>query len=125
MAAAGLVVTVLGLSACTGEGSKKPSLFGIPLPTFSSSESELSEREQRQLDLFDRTVRNPSPDIDPHTRKQAAEELIAMDLPAANDRLSQALQSGESAVRLSVIDALESWPEPVEGFLPDLWSRPA
>jgi hypothetical protein len=75
-------------------------------------------RQQRQLEVFDRTVRNPSADIDPEIRRQAAEELIAMDQPEATARLAEALGSGEPTVETAVIDAMEASPEPVEGLLP-------
>ncbi|MHC4825635.1 MAG: hypothetical protein ACYTEY_03655, partial [Planctomycetota bacterium] len=81
-------------------------------------EDERSLRQRRQLEVFDRTVRNPSPDIDPDIRRQAAEELIAMDMPEATERLADALGSGEPMVELAVIDAMESVPEPVDGLLP-------
>ncbi len=110
-------MSCLTLAAC-GDASKKPNLFGIPLPSFSSSEPDLSDRERRQLELFDRTLHNPSMDIDPQTRQQAAEELIAMDVTEATATLGRALESGEPAVVMAVIDAMEDWPEPVEGLLP-------
>jgi HEAT repeat protein len=101
----------------SSEGSK--GFLGIQFP--SSSQDKVDEqvlRQQRQLEVFDRTVRNPSADIDPEIRRQAAEELIAMDQPEATARLAEALGSGEPTVETAVIDAMEASPEPVEGLLP-------
>lgn len=110
-------MAALAMVGCAAS-SKKPNLFGIPLPSFSSSEPELSEREQRQLELFDRTIHNASRDIEPLTRQQAAEELIAMDIAEATAVLARALESGEPSVVMAVIDAMEDSPEPVAGLLP-------
>ncbi len=63
-------------------------------------------------------VQNPSTDIDPEIRVRAAEELIAMDIQPATDRLCEALRSGEPVVVSAVIDAIEASPEPVDGLLP-------
>ncbi len=71
----------------------------------------------RQLEVFESTVTNPSPDIDPTIRRHAAEELMAMDVPAATDVLAGALQSGAPAVELAVIEAMETAARPVKGLL--------
>ena len=118
MAATALTLTVASMSACT-DAHGKPNLFGIPLPSISkSSDDDLTERENRQLEVFTSIVRNPSADIDPEIRVTAAEELIAMDIQPATDRLCDALRSGEPVVVSAVIDAIEASPEPVEGLLP-------
>jgi len=117
IAAAALALTVASTSACT-DAHGKPNLFGIPLPSISkSSDDELTERENRQLDVFESMVRNPSADIDAEIRVAAAEELIAMDIQPATDRLCAALRSGEPVVVSAVIDAIEASPEPVDGVL--------
>ena len=106
------------MSACT-DAHGKPNLFGIPLPSISkSSGDDLTERENRQLEVFNSMVRNPSADIDPEIRVTAAQELIAMDIQPATDRLCDALRSGEPVVVAAVIDAIEASPEPVDGLLP-------
>jgi len=106
------------MSACT-DAHGKPNLFGIPLPSISkSSGDDLTERENRDLDVFNSTVRNPSPDIDPEIRVKAAEALIDMDIQPATDRLCDALRSGEPVVVSAVIDAIEASPEPIDGLLP-------
>ncbi len=106
------------MSSCT-DVHGKPNLFGIPLPSISSSsDGALTERENRQLEVFDSMVRNPSTDIDAGIRVTAAEELIAMDITAATDRLSAALRSGEPVVVSAVIDAMAASPEPVDDLLP-------
>lgn len=106
------------MSACT-DAQGKPNLFGIPLPTISSSSGGgPTERQKRQLDVFDSTVRNPSIDIDPEIRVTAAQELIAMDIPEAIDRLSMALRSDEPVVVTAVIQAMEVSAEPVPDLLP-------
>ncbi|MEE8460118.1 MAG: hypothetical protein V3S08_09590 [Phycisphaerales bacterium] len=117
IAAAALALTVASTSACT-DAHGKPNLFGIPLPSISkSSDDELTEREYRQLDVFESMVRNPSADIDAEIRVAAAEELIAMDIQPATDRLCAALRSGEPVVVSAVIDAIEASPEPIDGVL--------
>ena len=118
IAATALALTVASMSACT-DAYGKPNLFGIPLPSISkSSGDDLTERENRQLNVFDSMVRNPSTDIDPAIRVTAAEELIAMDIQPATDRLCDALRSGEPVVVSAVIDAIEASPEPIDGLLP-------
>lgn len=108
----------IAAAGCSG-GDGSTGFLGLPLPFPSQGSSgELSERERRQLEVFDSTVRNPSVDINSATRRQAAEELIAMDRPEATERLADALTSGEPVVVLAVIDAMEASPEPVEGLLP-------
>ncbi|MHC4220003.1 MAG: hypothetical protein ACYSU7_16285 [Planctomycetota bacterium] len=118
LTAATIALAVAYLAGCSGsEGSK--GFLGIQFPSSSQDKAdEKALRQQRQMEVFDRTVRNPSADIDPEIRRQAAEEMIAMDLPDATARLAEALGSGEPTVELAVIDAMESAPEPVEGLLP-------
>ncbi len=108
----------LGLAACT-DSRGRPNFLGIPLSSPSrTADQELTERQRRQMEVFGGTIRNPSSDIDPDIRRQAAEELIAMENPGATERLSDALRSGEPVVIQAVIDALESGSEPVPGLLP-------
>ncbi|MHC4775527.1 MAG: hypothetical protein ACYTBR_09715 [Planctomycetota bacterium] len=118
LAAATVALAAVSMAGCgSSEGSK--GFLGIQFP--SSSQDKVDEqalRQQRQMEVFDRTVRNPSTDIDPEIRRQAAEELIAMDQPEATARLAEALGSGEPTVELAVIDAMEASPQPVEGLLP-------
>ncbi|MCZ6544642.1 MAG: hypothetical protein O6913_02920 [Chloroflexi bacterium] len=75
-------------------------------------------RRQRQLEVFESTVRNPSADIDAQTRRHAAEELIAMDVPEATEKLIAALGCGEPVVIQAVLEAMELSPNPVAGLLP-------
>ncbi len=117
MAAAALTLTALSMSACT-DAQGKPSLFGIPLPTISSSDDDLTDREKRELEVFDSTMRNPSADIAPKIRVSAAEALITMNTPPATERVSTALTSGEPVVVTAVLDAMQSSPKPVKGLLP-------
>ncbi|MHC4901213.1 MAG: hypothetical protein ACYTGD_06075 [Planctomycetota bacterium] len=118
LAAASVALAVLSTVGCGGSDGSG-GFLGIQFPSSSQEkEDEQSLRQRRQLEVFDRTVRNPSPDIDPDIRRQAAEELIAMDMPEATERLADALGSGEPMVELAVIDAMESVPEPVDGLLP-------
>ncbi len=104
------------LVGCSGDSSSLTGFFG-----FAQREpaiDDLTVRQQRQLELFSSTVRNPSPDIDPATRLQAAEELIEMNSTEATARLADALRSDEPVVVLAVIDAMEMTPEPVASLLP-------
>ncbi|MHC4447197.1 MAG: hypothetical protein ACYSXF_05375, partial [Planctomycetota bacterium] len=93
LAAATIAWAAAIMAGCGGsEGSK--GFLGIQFPSSSQDKAdEQALRQQRQLAVFDRTVRNPSADIDPETRRHAAEELIAMDLPEATERLAEALSS--------------------------------
>ncbi len=102
-----LGTAALWLSACSGKG------VSLDAP----ADDDLSDRQRRQLQVFDSTVRNPSPDIDPEIRRQAAEELMAMDAPAATAILADAMRSGEAPVSLAVIEAMESSPRLVPGLL--------
>ncbi len=83
-----------------------------------AAQEQKALRRQRQLEVFDSTVRNPSTDIDAQTRRQAAEELIAMDEPDATERLIAALGCDEPVVIHAVIEAMELSPNPVPGLLP-------
>ena len=117
IAATALALTAASMSACT-DAHGKPNLFGIPLPSISkSSGDDLTERENRDLGVFNSVVRNPSADIDPEMRVSAAESMIAMDIQPATDRLCDALRSGEPVVVSAVIDAIEASPEPIGGLL--------
>jgi hypothetical protein len=118
LATAVAALVAASMCGCSGpEGSKK--FLGLPLPSLSHEKGEeMTLRQQRQLEVFNSTVRNPSADIDPEIRRSAAEELIAMNHPEATEKLAEALGSQEPPVVLAVIDAMESSPEPVEGLLP-------
>ncbi len=107
----------MSMSACT-DAQGKPNLFGIPLPTISSSGDDLTEREKREMAVFDSTLRNPSADIAPEIRVSAAEALITMNRRPATERVSQALTSAEPVVVTAVIDAMDAAPKPVKGLLP-------
>jgi hypothetical protein len=113
------VLAALGLASCT-DSRGRPNFLGIPLssPASRAADLELAERQRRQMEVFGGTILNPSEDIDPDIRRQAAEELIAMDLPAATEVLASGLRSGQASVVQAVIDALESGSEPVPGLLP-------
>ncbi|MHC4428142.1 MAG: HEAT repeat domain-containing protein, partial [Planctomycetota bacterium] len=108
------MATGLAAVMSVGCGGHLPLLAPAP----QGRDGELSEREQRQLEVFDSTVQNPSPDIDAATRRQAAQELIAMEVPQATERLAEALRSSQPTVVLAVIEAMENAPEPVPGLLP-------
>ncbi len=112
------LAAALALAGCSNDPSS--GLFGLPRweKKTPAPADDLSAREQRQLDLFDSTVRNPSADIDPKTRLLAAQELIAMNNAAATQLVAEALRSGEPAVVMAVIDAMDGSPEPVDGLLP-------
>ena len=83
--AAALTLAAISLSACT-DAQGKPNLFGIPLPTISSSDDDLNQREKREMEIFDSTMRNPSADITPEIRVSAAEALITMNSRPATER---------------------------------------
>jgi hypothetical protein len=118
-AAAVLASAAALLAGCGGSDGSSGGFLGIQFPSSSQDKADQQAiRQQRQLEVFDHMVRNPSDAIDPDTRRKAAQELIAMDLPDATERLSEALASGEPMVELAVIDAMEASPEPVEGLLP-------
>jgi hypothetical protein len=99
------------LAGCTGR------LLPFASNDDTSSASEISDRQQRQLQLFEATLRNVSPDIETRVRRQAAEELMAMDLPAATTLLVDALRSGDPPAVEAVIEAMETSPRPVPGLL--------
>ncbi|MHC4776309.1 MAG: hypothetical protein ACYTBR_13730, partial [Planctomycetota bacterium] len=65
LAAATVALAAVFVAGCgSSEGSK--GFLGIQFP--SSSQDKVDEqalRQQRQMEVFDRTVRNPSADIDP------------------------------------------------------------
>lgn len=113
-----MVPAILAPAGCSSDPSSSTGLFGFGRKEPAVATDEQSVRLQRQLELFSRTVQNPSDDIAPQTRRQAAEELIEMNTPAATDRLAEALRGGEPTVVMAVIDAMERTPEPVKGLLP-------
>ena len=106
LAAALVALAALSMAGCGGSDGSG-GFLGIQFPSASQDKENKQElRRRRQLEVFDRTVRNPSPDIDPEIRRQAAEELIAMDMPEATERLAGALGTGHPMVELAVIGAI-------------------
>lgn len=79
--------------------------------------TRLTPRQRRQLGVFGPTLLNPSDAIDAETRLQAAEELLAMDMPEAMSVLKQALRNGEAKVSLAVVTAMQSSPQLTQGLL--------
>ena len=71
----------------------------------------------RHLDVFGPVLVNPSPDIDHRTRRSAAEALIEIGQPDAQQALEDALRSGQPLVVLAVAEALAEHPEPVEPLM--------
>lgn len=113
-----LATAILLAAGCSSDPSSSTGFFGFARRTPSQPTDELNKRQQRQLTVFASTVRNPSADIDPQTRRGAAQELIAMNSTEATESLADALGSGEPVVVMAVIDAMENSEEPVEGLLP-------
>lgn len=75
-------------------------------------------QQQRQLQVFGPILLNPSDDIDPATRRNAASEILEMQIPEAQEVMRQALQSRRPAIALAAITALQSLPDPPVGLLP-------
>jgi hypothetical protein len=73
-------------------------------------------QRERQLQVFGPILLNPSPDIDPQTRRNAAQELFAMGAPDAADLLIEALGSGKATVMQAVLDVLRT--APVDSLAP-------
>ncbi len=79
---------------------------------------DMTPRQRRQLEIFQSILLSPSTaEIEPETRRGAAEELIAMRMPPATAILQQALGSGRGPVVVAVIEAMEASPQPVAGLL--------
>ena len=116
LAAWGVSINVTMAGGC---GPSHPSnLLEPAVPaTVDRPDDQLASRQRRQIEVFGRTVLNPSHDILAETRRHAAEELIAMNVPAAIEILDQSLRSGQPEVILPVIDAMASSPQPVQGLL--------
>ncbi|MHC4414107.1 MAG: coiled-coil domain-containing protein [Planctomycetota bacterium] len=115
--AAALLASASAMSACSGPPAS-PDLDSSEPAATQRPKDQMVTREDRQLLVFSRTVLNPSGDIDPQTRRHAAQELIAMDATEAIDALDEALRSGEPPVVGAVIDAMELSAQPVPGLLP-------
>lgn len=121
--AAGVCLVLAGCAA----GSANPEPFlnpavialgstgpGEPSDELSSSnqtatrERPLTEQQQRQLQVFSATLLSASADIDPETRRSAAQELLAMNLPDSIQVIDQALQTRTPAVVLAAVTAMQA-----------------
>ena len=91
-----------------------------PLPDEAAGENPptaLTEQQQRQLLIFGQTVLNPSNDIDADTRRNAAHELVAMNVPESIAVLAEALESQRPAVMLAAIAAMQAVKAPMPQLL--------
>lgn len=77
----------------------------------------LTDQQRRQLQVFGPILLNSSSDVDPQTRRHAAQELISMGIPQAIDLLDGALRCHKPAVMLAAISAMHSLPKPVPALL--------
>jgi HEAT repeat protein len=68
--------------------------------------SALTSQQQRQMQIFGPILLNPSNDIDPKVRRDAAEELVAMHAPEAVEILAEALRSNKPQVMHAAVHAL-------------------
>lgn len=95
-----------------------PPSNGGPIPTTANgADSPLSSQQQRQLQIFSQIVLNPSAEITSETRRNAAQELLAMDMPEAHDVLAQALRSGKPLLMQAAISAMQAAPTPVAALM--------
>lgn len=83
----------------------------------SSQTDPLVAQQQRQLQVFAPILLNRSDDIDAQTRRDAAAEIAAMQIPEALETLKQALQSRRPAVALAAIAAVQAMPTPPTALL--------
>lgn len=75
--------------------------------------SNLTDQQRRQLDVFGPILLNASSEIDARTRRNAAAELLAMNVPESREYVVQALHSRKPAVASAAIEALHAQREPV------------
>ncbi len=86
--------------------------------SFQENQEDLTVRQRRQLEIFRSILLNPSSaEIEPQTRRGAAEELVAMRIGQATSILAQALGSDSEAAVIAVIEAIEASSDPVAGLL--------
>jgi HEAT repeat protein len=119
-------------TAATGtDGAQNAVALDVAAATFQSQQPDLSqeppddlppltERQQRQLQIFGPVLLNPSSDIASETRRSAAEELIAMNAPQAVALLAEGLRGPNPGVREAVVKATIAAPQPPDGLLQPL-----
>lgn len=118
-----LLAAVAGwLAGCAGTDSgrlaRPGALSAVETDHAQDDREDLTLRQRRQLEIFQSHLLSPpTAEIEPATRRGAAEELIAMQLAPATAILRQALSSGRGPVVVAVIEAMEASPQPVAGLL--------
>ena len=110
---------LVGCAAPTAAPLTLPgALSAIDLEPTQENHEDLTARQRRQLEIFRSILLSPSSaEIEPETRRGAAEELIAMRIAPATSILGQALGSPSEAAVIAVIEAMEASSEPVAGLL--------
>ena len=103
------------LAGCAGTDSgrlaRPGALSAVETDQAQDDREELTLRQRRQLEIFQSHLLSPpTAEIEPATRRGAAEELIAMQLAPATAILRQALSSGRGPVVVAVIEAMEASP---------------
>lgn len=108
---------VFACAACTVTESKSLAAGALPDQPIQGTDSklaqtepppQLTEQQRRQLQVFGPILLNASVDIDPNTRRNAAQELIEMRVPEATEVLAEALRSRKAPVMLAAVSALYS-----------------
>ncbi|MEE8155669.1 MAG: hypothetical protein V3T53_12015 [Phycisphaerales bacterium] len=118
-----LLATVAGwFAGCaeprSGSLARPGALSAVATDPAQDDREDLTPSQRRQLEIFQSTLLSPpTSEIEPATRRGAAEELIAMRLAPATAILRQALGSGRGPVVIAVIEAMEASPQPVAGLL--------
>ncbi|MCZ6851957.1 MAG: hypothetical protein O7F17_09975, partial [Planctomycetota bacterium] len=128
-AACWLLAGVGGWLAGCAEPSSGPlarpgALSAVGTDPAQDDREDLTPSQRRQLEIFQSTLLSPpTAEIEPATRRGAAEELIAMRMTPAIAILRQALGSGRGPVVIAVIEAMEASPQPVAGLLQTVVER--
>lgn len=108
------LAVAIGLSlaqAWAGAQSTLPAIEIPPPATTSPAATQVdaaTAQQQRQLQIFGPILLNPSDDIAADTRRNAAAEILDMQIPEATDVLRQALQSRRPVVAMSAAAALQA-----------------
>ncbi|MCH7848010.1 MAG: hypothetical protein IIB53_06560 [Planctomycetes bacterium] len=116
---AGVVGWLVGCAEPDSASLARPgALSAVGTDPAQDDPEDLTAQQRRQLEIFQSMLLSPpTAEIEPATRRGAAEELIAMRLAPATAILRQALGSGRGPVVVAVIEAMEASPQPVAGLL--------
>lgn len=113
-----IVILLSGCAATPASGDAdavSPGAVGQAEPT--EPTSELTQRQQRQIDLIAPILLSPPNGPDDGRMLAAAQELLALGLPQADEILRQAMRSGNRAQVLAVLRAMITEEQSLQPFM--------